>query len=81
MAFKSDIPAPGSKAVAITRAHGNGHVELVTLIVISPDHKGSIVIDGSQLGGVFPTELEAVQAAIDAMNGANVKHIRFEEIH
>lgn len=80
MAFRSDIPAPGSKAVAITRTSSASEVELVALVVIAPDRKGSIVIDGSQLGGVFPNELDAVQAAIDAMNGSNVKHVRFEEI-
>ena len=76
-----EIPAPGSKGVAVVRTARAGGVELVEVRVYAPDGGPSIIMDGASLGDeVFEDEAAARRAVSGAIANNPVIVVNLDDV-
>jgi hypothetical protein len=68
------------KVLVVTRRHDAATVQLVLMLVFSTEDESYVTVDGKEIGDVFHSEGDALQAAIDVLGGQNIHHIRLEEL-
>lgn len=80
MPSSSEVQSPRHKALAVTRRHGEAEIQLVVVVVFPSEGGGYHCLDGAELAAAFHSEGDAVQAAMSAMGGQPVRHIRVEDL-
>jgi hypothetical protein len=76
---REDLPR-NRKVLVVTRRHDAATVRLVLMLVFSTDDESYVSVDGKEMGDVFHSEGDALQAAVDFLGGQNIRHIRVEEL-
>ena len=76
---RQDLPR-NRKVLVVTRRHDAGTVLLVVMLVFSTDDDSYVSVDGKEIGDVFHSEGDALQAAVAFLGGQNIHHIRVEEL-
>ncbi len=76
-----EIPAPGSRGIAIVRNAAGGGIELVEVRVYGPGGFPFIVMAGAMLGDtLFPDEAAARRAVVGAIANNPVRVVNLDDI-